>query len=71
MESVIVLTNLPHSTLASHSLSKPSHHALTKALQSYQDQRRPRMRHILEFSCLISRIQVWDNWILKMLSISY
>ncbi|CAL8575779.1 hypothetical protein XPA_001683 [Xanthoria parietina] len=69
MESVVVLTNLLHSILTSHSPSKPSHDALTKVFQSYQDQRLPRMRQIMEFSRLISRTQAWDNWILKMLSI--
>ncbi|KAI4279288.1 MAG: hypothetical protein L6R38_005070 [Xanthoria sp. 2 TBL-2021] len=69
MESVVVLTNLLHRTLASHSSSKPSHEALTKVFQAYQDQRLPRMRHIMEFCRLISRTQAWDNWFLKMLSI--
>lgn len=69
MESVVVLTNLLHRTLASHSPSKPSHEALTKVFQAYQDERLPRMRHIMEFCRLISRTQAWDNWFLKMLSI--
>lgn len=69
MESVVVLTNLLHRTLASDSPSKSSLHALTQAFQAYQDQRRPRMRHIMEFSRLITRTQAWDNWFLKMMSI--
>ncbi|KAL8976008.1 MAG: hypothetical protein Q9205_007905 [Flavoplaca limonia] len=69
MESVVVLTNLLHRTLASTSPSKPSHDALTQAFQAYQDQRLPRMRHIMKFSRLITRTQAWDNWFLKMVSI--
>ncbi|KAL8847074.1 MAG: hypothetical protein Q9221_007861 [Calogaya cf. arnoldii] len=69
MESVVVLTNLLHRNLASSSPSKPSSHALTQVFQTYQDQRLPRMRHIMEFSRLITRTQAWDNWFLKMLSI--
>lgn len=69
MESVVVLTNLLHRTLASNSPSKPSPDALTQAFQAYQDQRLPRMRHIMEFSRLITRTQAWDNWFLKMVSI--
>ena len=69
MESVVVLTNLLHRTLASTSHSKPSSDALTQAFQAYQDQRLPRMRHIMEFSRLITRTQAWDNWFLKIVSI--
>ena len=69
MESVVVLINSLHRTLASHSPSKPSYDAWTKVFQSYQDQRLPHMCHIMEFSRLISRTQAWDNWIWKMLSV--
>ncbi|KAL9008627.1 MAG: hypothetical protein Q9173_006265 [Seirophora scorigena] len=69
MESVVVLTNLLHRTLASDSPSKPSQDALTQAFQAYQDQRLPRMRHVMEFSRLITRTQAWDKWFLKMMSI--
>ncbi|KAL9597889.1 MAG: hypothetical protein Q9219_004842 [cf. Caloplaca sp. 3 TL-2023] len=69
MESVIVLTNLLHAQLAATNYRPPSRHTLDNLFQRYQDQRLPRMKHILEFSRLITRTQAWDTWLLKMISI--
>ncbi|KAL9030775.1 MAG: hypothetical protein Q9196_001125 [Gyalolechia fulgens] len=69
MESVVVLTNLLHTHLSATNFNSPSRHTLNSLFQQYQDQRLPRMKHIMEFSRLISRTQAWDNWILKMFTI--
>ncbi|KAL8671459.1 MAG: hypothetical protein Q9168_004047 [Polycauliona sp. 1 TL-2023] len=74
MESVVVLTNVLRRILlasgsSSSSSCKPSLEALTEGFQAYQDQHLPRMRHIMEFSRLVTRTQAWDSWGLKMLSI--
>lgn len=69
MESVVVLTNLLHAHLSATEFNSPSRHTLNQIFQQYQDQRLPRMKHILEFSRLITRTQAWDNWFLKMVSI--
>ncbi|KAL9003537.1 MAG: hypothetical protein Q9188_003595 [Gyalolechia gomerana] len=69
MESVVVLTNLLHANLSAADFISPSRHTLNCLFQRYQDQRLPRMKHIMEFSRLITRTQAWDNWILKMVSI--
>lgn len=66
MESMALLTNLLRRTLAAHlGGTKPSRAALTKLFQEYQDRRIPRMRKIVEFSNLITRVQAWDGLAMK------
>ncbi|KAJ1337160.1 FAD dependent monooxygenase [Microdochium nivale] len=66
MESMALLTNLLHRTLSAHPNSaKPTRATLTKVFQEYQDRRIPRMRKIVEFSNLITRVQAWDGFAMK------
>ena len=70
MESVVVLTNHLRRMLEQQQHgARPSKTTLNATFQAYQDERLPRMRRIMEFSSLISRVQAWDNPFLKWVSI--
>ena len=69
MESVVVLTNLLNRTLKEHQGGRLSRATINAVFHEYQEIRLPRMRHIMNFSSLVSRTQGWDNWLLKATSI--
>ena len=71
MESVVVLTNHLRRMLDQQRGGRPSKTSLNTTFQAYQDERLPRMRRIMEFSSLISRVQAWDNPFLKWMSIYF
>lgn len=69
MESIALLSSLLHRELTAHPKVNPSRSTLIKLFQQYQDQRIPRMKKILEFSNLITRVQAWDGWLMKAVAI--
>ena len=71
IESVVVLTNHLRRMPEQQRGGRIGKTSLDTTLQAYQDERLPRMRRIMEFSSLISRVQAWDNVFLKWLSIYF
>lgn len=69
MESVVVLTNHLRRMLEAERGKSPNKTSIRTTFQAYQDERLPRMRHIMRFSSTISRVQAWDSWLLKTISI--
>lgn len=59
LESVTVLCNHLHATLASHKGTKPTLAALTQTFQAYQDERRPRALDIMTFSSQVTDSHAW------------
>ena len=72
MESIALLASLLQANLSSNPSLKPTRATLQSIFKTYQDRRIPRMKQILEFSNLITRVQAWDgigmkfaaNWVL-------
>ncbi|KAF2726640.1 FAD binding domain protein [Polyplosphaeria fusca] len=68
MESAVVLCNHLHRMLDQHAGAKPSRDSIRKAFDMYQKERIPRMKEILEFSSLITRVQAWETPMLKFIA---
>lgn len=68
MESVVVLSNHLRRMLDAHDGGKPSRATLSKVFAAYQKEREPRMKEIMDFSGLITRLQAWDSILLKFLA---
>lgn len=68
MESIVVLCNHINRTLVSHAGAKVSRATLAKTFANYQQQREGRMKEIMALSSLITRMQAWDNIVLKGLA---
>ena len=71
IESVVVLTNHLRRMLEEQYGGRPSTANIDTTFKAYQDERLPRMRQIMEFSSLVSRVQAWDNLLLKWMSIYF
>jgi hypothetical protein len=65
MESIVVLCNHLQRTLANHSGARPSRASLKAVFSAYQKERESRMKEILDFSSLITRLQAWDSFTLR------
>jgi hypothetical protein len=68
MESIVVLCNHLQRTLATHCGARPSRATLRAVFTAYQKERQPRMKEILEFSSLLTRLQAWDSIPLRFLA---
>ena len=68
MESVIVLCNHLHRTLAEHAGARPSRAALNSMFAAYQKEREPRMNEVMQFSSMLTKLQAWDNVFLRFLA---
>lgn len=68
MESVVVLTNRLRALLIDQCGAKPSLATLHKTFTAYQNERKPRMKHIMEYSSLITSVQAWRNPLYKFLA---
>ncbi len=68
MESVIVLCNHLHHTLAKHAGARPSKAALNSMFAAYQKEREPRMNEVMQFSSMLTKLQAWDNVFLRFLA---
>lgn len=66
MESIVVLCNRLEAGLKRHKGAKPSRAALGEIFEAYQKERIPRMKRILDYSSLITRLQAWDNALFKI-----
>ena len=68
MESIVVLCNHLHRTLAAHAGDRPSKATLNAMFSAYQKEREPRMKEIMDFSSLLTKLQAWDNVLLRFLA---
>ncbi|KAL8826054.1 MAG: hypothetical protein Q9170_007552, partial [Blastenia crenularia] len=78
MESVVVLCNHLHRTLSAHhhfqnpnnpnNTIRPSKPTLEAMCAAYQAERAPRMRQIMAFSSLLTKLQAWDSLLLRFLA---
>ena len=67
MESIVVLCNHLHRTLALHG-GRPSKATIHTMFSAYQKEREPRMKEIMDFSSLLTKLQAWDNVWLRFLA---
>ena len=68
MESVALLTNHLHRVIKSHPKGKPSKATLDAVFQEYQERQIPRTRKIMAFANLITRVQAWDGFWMKLMA---
>ncbi|TAQ86977.1 hypothetical protein B7494_g4680 [Chlorociboria aeruginascens] len=68
MESVAVLANLLNKAIKSHPRGKPGKTEIEAIFAQYQAERLPRVKKIIEFSGLVTKIQAWDSILLKVAS---
>ena len=66
MESVISLTNGLYRLLKASPNRKPIRSEIEAMFSRYQAQRKSRMHEIFFWSALITRLQAWDGWLLKV-----
>ncbi|KAF2137749.1 uncharacterized protein K452DRAFT_235327 [Aplosporella prunicola CBS 121167] len=70
MESIVVLTNLLHRAIKDYEArgTKPKKAAIEALLYQYQAERTLRMRQIIDFSALATKVQAWENLGYKIMS---
>jgi hypothetical protein len=69
MESVVSLVNLIHSAIKEQPQgTKPGKAAIEALLREYQAERTVRMRQLIDFSALATKVQAWENVGYKILS---
>lgn len=68
MESVVALTNLLNQAVDSHPQKKPDYQAIQRLLTEYQSERQQRMRKIIDFSGLATKLQAWETPFHKIIS---
>ena len=68
MESVVVLCNHLHQMMLDQCGAKPSLATLNKAFAAYQTERKARMKHIMDYSSLITNVQAWRNPLYKFVA---
>ena len=66
MESVVVLANLLNREIKSRPNGKPDKSAIEAAFHEYQETREARVKKIFDLSSLITRLQAWDNVVLRL-----
>ncbi|KAK2624713.1 hypothetical protein QTJ16_005906 [Diplocarpon rosae] len=74
MESIVVLSNHLRHMMIQQQGSKPSLATLQRVFSAYQSERHLRVKEIMEFSSLITKVQAWDtpfhkflaNWVLPL-----
>ena len=69
MESVVSLVNKLNRVLKTHPSVKPSRAQLNAIFHAYQEERIPRMRKIMDFSRVITRVQAWDGTLMKCIAL--
>ena len=69
MESMAALTNLLNREVKSHPESKPDKETLEAIFQEYQERQVPRKQKIMKFTNLITRVQAWDGFWMKLMAL--
>jgi hypothetical protein len=65
MESIVTLVNGLETMLQEHAGAKPSRATLKRVFTEYQRARKPRMHDIMQYSSLLTKLQAWDNPVLR------
>ncbi len=68
MESAVVFCNHLQRMMVDQCGAKPSPATLTKAFAAYQNERKPRVKHIMEYSSLITNVQAWRTPIYRFVA---
>lgn len=68
MESVVALTNLLNKAVKSDAQAKPDYDTVQRLLTEYQSERQERMRKIVDFSGLATKLQAWETPLHKIMS---
>ncbi|KAJ5918466.1 FAD-dependent monooxygenase [Penicillium verhagenii] len=68
MESIVLLSNLLNRAIQVHPGGRPDAKLVEQVLSEYQSLTKERMRKIIDFSNLATRIQAWDTPFHKLLS---
>lgn len=61
MESIVVLCNELRQMMITQCGAKPSLSTLNKSFAAYQSKRHARMKQIMDYSNLITKVQAWDT----------
>lgn len=69
MESMAALTNLLNREVKSHPEGKPNKETLDAIFQEYQERQIPRTQKIMKFANLITRVQAWDGFWMKLMAL--
>ena len=69
MESMAALTNLLNREVKSHPEGKPNKETLEALFQEYQERQIPRTQKIMKFANLITRVQAWDGFWMKLMAL--
>ena len=69
MESMAALTNLLNREVTSHPEGKPNKETLDAIFQEYQERQIPRTQKIMKFANLITRVQAWDGFWMKLMAL--
>lgn len=69
MESIALLTNLLNREIKARPETKPSKDTLDALFQEYQEKQIPRTRKIMKFANLITRVQAWDGFWMKLMAL--
>ena len=69
MESMAVLINLLNREIQAHPEAKPSKDRLNALFQEYQEKQIPRTRKIMKFANVITRVQAWDGFWMKLMAL--
>ena len=67
MESVVVLCNHLRQMMVHQCGVRPSMATLNKAFAAYQKECKPRMKHVMQYSSLITNVQAWRTPLYKFL----
>ena len=69
MELVVVLCNHLRKMMGHHCGARPSMATMNKAFVAYQKGCEPRMRHIMDYSGLITKVQAWTTPLYKFIGV--
>ncbi len=69
MERMAALANLLYREVKSHPEGKPNKETLNVIFQEYQERQIPRTQKIMEFANLITRVQAWDGFWMKLMAL--
>ena len=69
MESIAALTNLLYREVKSHPEGKPNEETLDAIFQEYEERQIPRTQKIMNFTNVITRVQAWDGFWMKLMKL--
>lgn len=67
LESTAAFVNLLHREVKAHPDRKMSQETISTIFEEYQNQRKPRMKKVLNLAYQMTRLQAWDGWFMKFI----